>query len=772
MLDHWPSGIRDTTQFPELSIEITPEYRKHLEAFLKLEKIGWSDYESQENIAHLGIKDQRYRTYRKLYQNYGLIYKDGDQIALSRLGQFFSELPNSIEKEKEKRLKEACEIAIDILSRYQLYNPTEDQLSELPVDCDVLPSICIWRIMLECDFKLHYEEMNRVVLRIMKMDELDSAINKIKDTRNKINSDYSANNNNLDFLLGKPVHSEQVSARIAPWFSFVGWGGLIIGQQANKSGFRELISINIDLLKNKINKPYSFLKTEDISEWTNYYLGNFKSYNKNTRELSFISNNFLKDIESAGFKGQPELPIRLISSLCTKRFIIFTGLSGSGKTKLAQIFAKWISEPAQIKSTQKTFDLNEVIEADRAKYKITSLDSLSVTLTQLETGTKVNLPYELIYEWINVIVDKKFSTEISPREIRQVVGEITKYSPQLNSFESHLKASAFHLIKKETKSPNFKNTQICIVPVGADWTNREPLLGYPNALEKGKYVKPENGVLQIILEAGKPENQNKPYFLILDEMNLSHVERYFADFLSAMESGEDIPLHAEMEDWQDDVPEKIKLPPNLFIIGTVNIDETTYMFSPKVLDRANVIEFRVTKDEMKDFLSNTKHLDINGIVGQGKNLADSFVLLAKNSEIKLDNVADLKIINDTLNEFFVELKKTGAEFGYRSATEIHRFTAIVKHLETNRDINKIIDWAIMQKLLPKVHGSKRKLESVLKTLGSLCLQNDQKFDEFLTSKNEIDFEGNPKIKYPVSLEKILRMYNNMLSNGFTSYAEA
>ena len=70
-------------------------------------------------------------------------------------------------------------------------------------------------------------------------------------------------------------------------------------------------------------------------------------------------------------------------------------------------------------------------------------------------------------------------------------------------------------------------------------------------------------------------------------MNLSHVERYFADFLSAIESGEEIPLYGK--------DETLELPSNLFIIGTVNVDETTYMFSPKVLDRANTIEFETLR---------------------------------------------------------------------------------------------------------------------------------------------------------------------------------
>ena len=137
---------------------------------------------------------------------------------------------------------------------------------------------------------------------------------------------------------------------------------------------------------------------------------------------------------------------------------------------------------------------------------------------------------------------------------------------------------------------------------GADWTNREPLLGYPNALEANKYVTPENGVLDLINRARIDET--KPYFLILDEMNLSHVERYFADFLSTMESGDAIPLHTidSEEARAGGIPKQIKLPNNLFIIGTVNIDETTYMFSPKVLDRANTIEFRLTETDLKTLL--------------------------------------------------------------------------------------------------------------------------------------------------------------------------
>lgn len=91
-----------------------------------------------------------------------------------------------------------------------------------------------------------------------------------------------------------------------------------------------------------------------------------------------------------------------------------------------------------------------------------------------------------------------------------------------------------------------------------------------------------------------------PYFIMLDEMNLAHVEYYFADFLSILESGryengftrDSVKLHNEERvEKEQGIPKEIKIPPNIYIIETVNIDETTYMFSPKVLDRAFAIEF-------------------------------------------------------------------------------------------------------------------------------------------------------------------------------------
>ncbi|MFV0231879.1 hypothetical protein OBK30_02300 [Empedobacter falsenii] len=307
--------------------------------------------------------------------------------------------------------------------------------------------------------------------------------------------------------------------------------------------------------------------------------------------------------------------------------------------------------------------------------------------------------------------------------------------------------------------------QYKLVAVGADWINREPLLGYPNGLNSKDYVTPDNEVLELMLTASKIENQDKPYFLVLDEMNLSHVERYFADFLSIMESEDSIKLYtgAERKSTNDtEIPQTISWPKNLFIIGTVNIDETTYMFSPKVLDRANVIEFKLDEDDLKSFLAEPKKVDLSQLTSEGAAMASSFITLSKQND-----TASNEVLNETLVEFFKELKMIGAEFGYRTAFEIHLLFAQFSKIDSSLSDEDKIDFAVMQKLLPKLHGSRSKIVKSLEALIRLCLKDAT---EFNLSKLD-DLEEN-QIKYNVSFDKLKRMYANALSNGFTSYAEA
>lgn len=264
-----------------------------------------------------------------------------------------------------------------------------------------------------------------------------------------------------------------------------------------------------------------------------------------------------------------------------------------------------------------------------------------------------------------------------------------------------------------------------IIPVGANWTENRHIVGFYNVITE-EYEK--TPALDRIMNAC---NTKDPNFLILDEMNLSHVERYFSDFLSAMESGESIPLHQNTE---IDFPMEIeKLPENLCIIGTVNVDETTYMFSPKVLDRANTIEF-LTPSAMN--YMNRRNIS-NNLNGNLKYLENPLSDLEIRNALILDLnklLGDVQtpegkfwdVVSTEIFQFQEILKKAGFDFGFRVINEIMRFMYVSWVYEGKphewKNWKRYFDAQIKQKMLPRIHGSQRTLEEVLNNLYDLCTE--------------------------------------------------
>lgn len=267
----WPSGARDTTEFPNVDIQINTSFREHLAAFCRMDGLGWNDYDDQKKAGNLSGSDSRMRTFRKMYERLGLIYKENSSIRLSRLGVQMAHLENDLNAEKEKVLNNLRETAIDILSRYQLRNPVDEP--GLPISCDVLPCVCIWSAMRQLDNKINYEEMNRAILRVMSMEELEPTINKIRHARATYETYENMKLEELDMILGEQVHTDQPTARIAPWFSFAGWGGLIIEQQADSEGYRRLCETSLSYIDSVLDNVPSYYDTDDKEDWLRYYIG-------------------------------------------------------------------------------------------------------------------------------------------------------------------------------------------------------------------------------------------------------------------------------------------------------------------------------------------------------------------------------------------------------------------------------------------------------------------------------------------------------------------
>ena len=345
VLDHWPSGARDTTEFPKVAVSIDASMRDHLKAFTLMDGVGWTDYDAMNDASGSNMTDSRLRTYRKMYEKFGLLYHKDDKLMLSRLGHQMAALESSLDAKKNEVLNQLRITAANILSRYQLRNPADND--PLPSTCDVLPAIVFWKSMRSLDNKLHPEEVNRVLLRVMQMDELDDAIETIKTSREELGGKYiGVTDSDLETALGRSVHTDQVQARIAPWFSFLGWGGLIIQQAVDEAGFRNLVSEAIPMIDEILENPPVYYEAADESDWLEYYIG------KDT-EASAPTQEELKKADDPEVKKP--LPVRAPrgKQLWDLNQILY-GAPGTGKTFSSAEYASAIVEKRTVNEAAST----------------------------------------------------------------------------------------------------------------------------------------------------------------------------------------------------------------------------------------------------------------------------------------------------------------------------------------------------------------------------------------------------------------------------------
>lgn len=452
---------------------------------------------------------------------------------------------------------------------------------------------------------------------------------------------------------------------------------------------------------------------------------------------------------------------RYLNSLLAKPFVILAGNSGTGKTrianKLTELYDVKISD--YNKSLKDLF--NFILENN---YDINGVRLKSVSDTSIEVYNTKNKYICISFGIIQEYVDWYSEHGISANPVRADMQEQGKYDGQSYSWDTtHIEKIARFLCDYQKKEQSIVYTSNhLLIPVGADWTDNTKILGYYNPLAAngtGKYEKTD--VFRFIERAGA--NPDIPFFLILDEMNLSHVERYFSDFLSKMElldySNPDNKIFFDITGYG-----KLEFPKNLFITGTVNIDETTYMFSPKVLDRANVIEF---VPDSKNVLKNFKEdLATDEIEPANDGSAEGFLALAKvvRKKTTLPDGADKAV--DILTGISDILTDSGFEFAYRTAKEIRLYLNAAAKLAENegkkledKDYISLMDEQLLQKILPKIHGNRSQIGGLLKQLADFCELKEEKSD------------GEPKVCFdlPLSKKKIDCMIKQLETTQFASF---
>lgn len=229
-----------------------------------------------------------------------------------------------------------------------------------------------------------------------------------------------------------------------------------------------------------------------------------------------------------------------------------------------------------------------------------------------------------------------------------------------------------------------------VQPVLPGWYDPSALLGYINPLRPESYTR--TPLLNFLLEAAN--SPEIPFVVILDEMNLSHPEHYFAPFLSAMESGTQLMLHSE-GDMFDGVPARLRYPTNVAFIGTLNMDETTLSLSDKVLDRAWTMEFW--------------EIDLKNFPGW-----NSYGL----------SVGELEYVRDVLTSLMEYLKPERLHFGWRTIEDVLSHISLARQLISFNLVDALDD-VIYARVLPKIRGSdSARLRKMLQDCHSLCLKHN------------------------------------------------
>jgi MoxR-like ATPase len=294
----------------------------------------------------------------------------------------------------------------------------------------------------------------------------------------------------------------------------------------------------------------------------------------------------------------------------------------------------------------------------------------------------------------------------------------------------------------ETLGLTYDN-QMTFIPVRPSWTDDADVIGYADT-HKNVYRPGDSGVINALLSAR--QHKNKLHIICFDEMNLARVEHYFSQFLSVleMESGPNKVLRLyndglkESLNNSDVYPPVIPIGDNVIFIGTVNLDESTYHFSDKVLDRANVITLNVLPFESLKLLAaeEQKNSDSHAVRTTegtvGFDLFDSY-----RNKTRDIHMSDREL--DLLWEIHTEIQRVNKNLGSgpRIVRQIDRY---LKNLPRTSHFTRkeAFDKQVVQRILTKVRGPEDQLKNFIGIYDKQTENiEESKLGEILDKYNEV-----------------------------------
>lgn len=587
----WPAADRDSPQIGTFAGAFAPS--DWLQTFLQMEgSLGRSE---EQVLAVTGKTVSRPRRWHKLFERMGVLYPGEGATRLTRVGRM---LKAAAQPEGFRRLV-AAEVA-SMLMRYQFDNPIEQGL---PAGCDVHPYYVVLRAALELDGKIHWDELNRELMRIVTDEELDAVVSRIALARKDPNyGTFIGGPSNDAGLLRARTHPADSSApegktpvgqlrdqRMSPFLKRAGFGELLLESLGvGGGGYWAVPAELIGVVEAAVSSPPPSKSFSSEQEWIDWFCegqsgSKIAAPKPNPiKPVIPVPDLTLAEVRAALAKYEPDLQFddEILASIVSamragdgRNFIILKGVSGTGKSKLVAAIAK-----------------------------------------ALYASSDVDAPY------------------------------------------------------------------LTIIEVRPEWTDRAGLLGHYDPIS-GRYVR--RPFLDAVLEADS--SPDSPVFICLDEMNLARVEYYLADCLSAMESGNPIQLDTRKD---ATVPARVKWPRNVYLFGTVNVDETTLRLSDKVLDRAQVID---TSDidfpaQLEVWLNDTKSLQDD----------------------------QKSLIRSIVTPVWSSLKQIESHFGFRTGRAIVRFVDEANMSSAGTlPVADALDLQVVQKILVKLRGEGERWEGPL-----------------------------------------------------------
>lgn len=600
--DRWQAGDRDS-----LSMEVSPPWLtlpNQMQQLLLMEGFDGKNDDAVEE--RTGSELSRSRRWHKILERLGVLQYRNNTTRLTSLGR---RLKAEAGDEPYRRL--AC-AALETARRYQLKNPDDETSGEYPDDFTIHPYWAILRAADALDGKLHWDELNRVLMWLKTDADVANAISHIAHARSQSGYDPVRNGtpavplgdraHDADAVAdGRTVDGQVRDQKTTPWFRRAGCAGLLLESPGSDGkGYWHIPERLRDVVHAAVTRdPPSFRKFENSEAWLA-----FMDADDSTSASAPLPPHGLRSptslttevisatLKAYGLTYAPNVIERFhrgLNYLDAKHFVILSGLSGTGKTALARGYA-------------------------RAVHGFPSLS-----------------------------------------------GE---------------------------PDPFF-----FLCAVKPDWTDPTGLLGYFDVLS-GSYLAPP--FLRAILTA--VSEPRAAVFVVLDEMNLARVEYYLADVLSAIETG--LPLH--LHDRHNDlitsdgiaVPRHIAWPTNLYLVGTINVDETTHSISDKVLDRAVLIDLSAVDFDACFSALSAKHPEAESVIARCKE-----VLAAMHKCLSPHSLA----------------------FGYRVAGEVCSY--VLYATQANRDatiVDAALDEQLVQKILPKLRGNEKQRQMLEDIQGALA----------------------------------------------------